>query len=90
MKITKEGIEKLGYEFIDYDSQTDMDYAFEKKGKKPMHYFFLIWQPISNEITISEYDRPDNRREIRNIKRVYQGRPATMDELKNVLNGIKC
>jgi len=85
MKVTKEGIEKLGFEFIDYDAKTNTDYTFEKKSKKIKHYFCLMWQPNSNEIVLTEYERHENNNGIFRINKLYQGNPATIDELKNAL-----
>jgi len=89
MEITKEKIVNLGFKFTDFDDQTDRDYTFEKEIKDiPKTYFYLVWQPISNEVTISQYDKKYRGTNF-TIKRIYQGFPRSIKELEETLNTLQ-
>jgi len=88
MELTKEAIQKLGFTFTDYDSETDMDYTFEKKVEQPKNcYLFLVWQPVSNEITVSRHLKPYMGSSFK-IERLYRGRLDTIEELKEILKNV--
>jgi hypothetical protein len=55
MKITQKNIEKLGFEFRVKSDEGDCDYTFNKLSDKEGWIDLLVWQPETNNITLSQH-----------------------------------
>ena len=55
MKITKENIEALGFNFKVKDDAADSDYTFNKPSNRIGWIDMLVWHPESNEVFLSQH-----------------------------------
>jgi hypothetical protein len=100
MKITKDYIESLGFNFVLKDEENDCDYTFNKLSKKIGWIDVLVWQPKENNITISthvedikDYVGEDRTKYIDKISKIikqkFNGEILETDVLNNLCKKLK-
>jgi hypothetical protein len=74
MKITQESIEALGFNFkVKADDNTD--YTFNKPSNRENWVDLLVWQPDTNEITLSQHTNDVFR--LASLHRLPRGKKIT-------------
>ncbi len=94
MEITKENIEALGFTFK-VKGDDDTDYTFNKPSIRKNWVDLLVWQPDTNEITLSRHSKdlvtvaskglPRGKNISDYIVQLFQSDVKTVAELKNLL-----